>query len=202
MIYVTSDTHYNHGNIIRHCDRTVFENRAHMNCELIDRWNSMVGPDDVVWHLGDVAWGARRWYNEFLNAVNGQLVVIFGNHDRRNYIKEHPKVQAVYAFEEVHVFGEAGRTFHLTHVPDDLGWWQPYHRGIIRLCGHVHNALPKWISTKKHWDEERRAYTGDPYPCRVMNMSVEHWDYTPVPLDQVIEEYDAHFAADEARTGA
>ena len=53
-IFIISDTHFNHQNIIKYCDRP-FKDETHMNKVLIHNWNRVVGKNDVVIHLGDVA---------------------------------------------------------------------------------------------------------------------------------------------------
>ena len=55
-VFFTSDTHFSHATIIKFCQRP-FKDVSHMNDELVQRWNEVVGPDDIVFHLGDFAWG-------------------------------------------------------------------------------------------------------------------------------------------------
>lgn len=55
-VFFTSDTHFNHTNIIRFCNRP-FKDVAHMNETIIANWNSVVGPDDIIFHLGDFLFG-------------------------------------------------------------------------------------------------------------------------------------------------
>ena len=43
-VFFTSDTHFNHTNIIRYCDRP-FKSTDEMNEKLIGNWNSAVGPE-------------------------------------------------------------------------------------------------------------------------------------------------------------
>ncbi len=50
-VFFTSDTHFNHTNIIRFCSRP-FKDVEHMNETLIANWNRVVGPDNIVFHLG------------------------------------------------------------------------------------------------------------------------------------------------------
>jgi hypothetical protein len=53
-IFFISDTHFGHGGALG-LYRRPFASVAAMNEGLMERWNETVGPDDVVWHLGDFA---------------------------------------------------------------------------------------------------------------------------------------------------
>lgn len=55
-VFFTSDTHFNHTNIIRFCNRP-FKDVSHMNETIISNWNRVVGPEDIVFHLGDFCLG-------------------------------------------------------------------------------------------------------------------------------------------------
>ena len=55
-IWFTSDTHFFHNNIIDYCKRP-FVNAEEMNEYIIKQWNSVVKPQDEVYHLGDFAFG-------------------------------------------------------------------------------------------------------------------------------------------------
>ena len=52
MIFITSDHHFGHENIIKHCSRP-FRNADEMDATMVDRWNEVVGPDDDVYIAGD-----------------------------------------------------------------------------------------------------------------------------------------------------
>lgn len=59
--FFTSDTHFNHANIIRLCDRP-FKNIEQMNETLIANWNQVIRPDDTIFHLGDFCLGgSAEW---------------------------------------------------------------------------------------------------------------------------------------------
>ena len=45
-IYVTSDTHFNHKNIIEYCNRP-YSSVEEMNKAIIDNWNSVVKDEDT-----------------------------------------------------------------------------------------------------------------------------------------------------------
>ena len=47
-IFVTSDTHFNHKNIIEYCKRP-FKDTLEMNEYIIEKWNSVVKDEDIVY---------------------------------------------------------------------------------------------------------------------------------------------------------
>ena len=47
MIYFIADTHFNHANIIKYCNRP-FENTVEMNEYIIQKWNLVVKEKDIV----------------------------------------------------------------------------------------------------------------------------------------------------------
>lgn len=113
-IWVISDTHFNHGNIIKFCDRP-WDNPKEMNEDLIERWNSVVKDGDKVYHLGDVYMGpgfTREDTSLLLSKLKGKKRLILGNHDNGK-----DQILQKY-FEKIEVwrnFGEFGLL--MTHVP-------------------------------------------------------------------------------------
>lgn len=81
MRFFTSDTHFGHANIIKYCNRP-FKDYEHMDEVLIQNWNSVIGPEDEVFHLGDVALGPWERWDNILPRLNGWKVLVIGNHDR------------------------------------------------------------------------------------------------------------------------
>ena len=82
-VFFTSDTHFNHTNIIQYCQRP-FKSTDEMNEAMIDNWNSVVGEDDTMFHLGDFCLGGAEEWNKILNRLNGRIYLILGNHDLKN----------------------------------------------------------------------------------------------------------------------
>lgn len=64
-VFFTSDTHFNHTNIIRFCSRP-FKDVEHMNETLIANWNRVVGPDNIVFHLGDFCLGGSAEWTKII----------------------------------------------------------------------------------------------------------------------------------------
>lgn len=73
-VFFTSDTHFNHTNIIRFCNRP-FKDVSHMNETIISNWNRVVGPEDIVFHLGDFCLGGSTEWVNVLNRLNGKYTL-------------------------------------------------------------------------------------------------------------------------------
>lgn len=83
MIYLIADTHFGHTNIIKYCGRP-FANVGEMNGRIIHNWNSVVTPEDTVYHLGDFALGSAELVRNYRYQLVGNIVMVMGNHDHRS----------------------------------------------------------------------------------------------------------------------
>jgi calcineurin-like phosphoesterase family protein len=79
--FVTSDQHFSHARISELAERP-FATVEEMNAELVRRWNEVVGPDDIVLHLGDLALGPIEESVGLTEHLNGRRFLVPGNHDR------------------------------------------------------------------------------------------------------------------------
>ena len=79
--YFISDTHFYHGNIINYCNRP-FSSIEEMNNQLIENWNSIVKPTDIVYHLGDFSFGGKENLLTIKPKLNGRINIVLGNHDK------------------------------------------------------------------------------------------------------------------------
>lgn len=77
-IWLVSDTHFGHENIIGYCGRP-FANAAEMDEAMVERWNAVVKPSDKVYHLGDVA--MKKAHLDIVKRLHGKKRLIRGNHD-------------------------------------------------------------------------------------------------------------------------
>jgi calcineurin-like phosphoesterase family protein len=91
MIYLISDTHFGHKNILKYeTTHRPFSTIEEHDEELVRRWNAVVTENDTVWHLGDVALG-RDGIN-IVERLNGNKNLVLGNHDKKHYHKYFDKV--------------------------------------------------------------------------------------------------------------
>lgn len=160
--YFTSDTHYDHGNIMRYCHRP-FETVEEMNTTMISNWNSVVKPGDEVYHVGDFAFVKNKnRINEILRQLNGQVHLILGNHDKQ------PAKQANFASVSSMKKIKIGDTkIILCHYA--MRVWDQSHYGTYHLYGHSHGTLA----------DDPNALSCD--------IGVDCWNFTPVSIEQIRE---------------
>ena len=77
MNYLISDTHFNHTNVIRYCNRP-FPDVDAMNRTLVNRWNATVSENDTVYFLGDFAFSNSVYW---LKQLKGKKMMVRGSHD-------------------------------------------------------------------------------------------------------------------------
>ncbi|MGQ7794486.1 hypothetical protein ACUN0C_18940 [Faunimonas sp. B44] len=158
-IYVISDTHFGHRNIIRYCNRP-FVDEQEMSDIMVERWNAVVRPNDIVYHLGDVYFGAANAL--YPTVLNGRKRLILGNHDDGKDPALHRAFQKIMVWR---MWPEFGLLF--THVPVHADGLK--HHDLINVHGHIHERL---ILGEDGLPDERYA-----------NVSVEQTNYMPVNIE-------------------
>lgn len=136
-IWLISDTHFFHENIIRYCNRP-FDNAQHMNEQLLDNWNSVVKPGDKVYHLGDVFLGGKDGQEEFKKfwpRLNGKKRLVVGNHDNIKFLSNGGFFEKVMLWRW---FDELLFTHVPTH-PTSLGEARVGYDRVVNVHGHTHD---------------------------------------------------------------
>lgn len=175
--FVTSDSHLFHLNIIRYANRP-FSGLDEMHSVLIERWNELVKPEDVVYHLGDVSLcrkDARARLQAIIGSLNGEKHLIKGNHDDFStgyYLQSGFKtVSGVKLFDGKvlsHIPRGEGSAKRARRLESYLGE-HPKVKHIVH--GHTHDAFAL--------DKEKPNH---------FNVCVEAHDYYPVSWD-VVKKY-------------
>jgi calcineurin-like phosphoesterase family protein len=154
-----ADTHFGHAGIIGLCKRP-FANVEEMDDALIANWNTVVGPDDDVWHIGDFAYRIKpsrlRW---IFGRLQGRKHLVPGNHDYDEALAL-PWSSQTRQIVEVSIDGQRVVLCHYA-----MRTWQGQHRGALHLYGHSHGTLP---GTEQSTD-----------------VGVDCWGFQPVGLKQI-----------------
>lgn len=177
-LWFTSDTHFNHSNIIKYCDRP-FDNAFQMNDALVENWNAKVRPGDTVFHLGDFSLGARgpKMIDELINKLNGVKYLIIGNHEKDALSKEYVRalwkdtldIAEIFVPDEEITYKE--QHIVMCHYP--MIAWNGSHRGSWQLFGHVHGGLSN-KGVIKHGATQ-------------LDVGVDSHEYSPISYQQVKE---------------
>lgn len=141
--FYLGDTHFSHAAIITHCDRP-FRSVGVMDETMIRSWNEVVGPADLVFHLGDFSLGLQdaervAW---IFQRLNGRKVLILGNHDLDRKGRVHPTLAAL-DWETITPAMETndnGQRVYLHHYA--CRTWPAAHHGSFHFFGHSHGNLP------------------------------------------------------------
>lgn len=159
-LFFISDTHFGHASILnfKRDDGSPlrdFSCSEEMDQHIVDKWNSVVRPQDHVYHCGDVA--MRREHLHTVGRCNGHKRLVRGNHDifrTKDYLEYFDEIYASRVLD--------GLIF--THIPIHLS---SLGRFTANVHGHVH--------------AQKQGFIGPNY----YNVSVEVMDYTPVSLEDL-----------------
>ena len=176
-VFLVSDTHFGHTGVCRFTRNDgvtklrPWDSAEEMDEEMIRRWNDRVRPKDKVYHLGDVV--INRKALPILNRLNGDKVLIRGNHD-------------IFKDEDYTPYFRSLRGYHvmngmiLSHIPvhpESLG------RFGVNIHGHTHaNRVMRDLATCGRLD-----VVDTRYHC----VCVEQTDFAPILFEDVIKRIEA-----------
>ena len=171
-IWLTSDTHFFHSQEFLYGDRG-FTSTEEMTEKLVENWNSVVAPEDEVYHLGDVMLNDTERGIEVLKKLNGRIHIIRGNHDSDKRAAAYLECPNVVDVQWATMLKYKKRMFYLTHfyavakTPRD----NDNKQGIVTLHGHTH---------------QKTNFTNDNY--FVYHVGVDSHNLYPVSLEQIIKD--------------
>lgn len=150
MLYLITDTHLGHQNMLKSCSRP-----ARFTNLILDSCRKMVRSNDMLIHLGDVAWNEEELMR-FMK-LPGHKVLVRGNHDKKStpYYMEAGFDLVVDSM----TMTLQGIQILFSHAP------QYGHTADINIHGHQHDL---------HYEDVFHRY----WP-----LALEHMGYKPLPLD-------------------
>lgn len=175
-VFFISDTHFGHRGILMFTKTKPFRPFATIeehDEELIRRWNSVVGKNDTVWHLGDFCFGKRNL--QIAERLNGNKRLVMGNHDMyatADYLQYFTKVCGVVEYKGM----------ILSHIPVHEC---QFPRFYMNVHGHLHteNVMkPKEMLIDGTIIEEKPDN-------RYFNVSAEQINLTPIPFDEILNKW-------------
>ena len=112
-----------------------------MNEKLVENWNSVVGPDDHVYHLGDFCFGSVEKWNWCLEPgrLNGHIHLILGNHDPDRIFRPGTMIERFDSIDFQKVLIIDGWTVYLNHFPF-ASFSNNLDHKVMQLLGHIHSG--------------------------------------------------------------
>jgi len=166
-IFFASDHHFHHANILtfKRDDGTAlreFDSVDHMNEHIVNAHNSVVRPGDKTYFLGDVCMDRKGRGLEILARMNGEKILIKGNHDQckaEAYLKYFKDIRGSHQFDGL----------IMTHIPI-------HSESLARWGLNVHGHL--------HYNVVRMPLSQIP-DRRYFNVGMERINYTPISLEEI-----------------
>lgn len=168
MLYLISDLHLGHGNIIDYENRP-FDTADEMDSSLIENWNSVISSSDTVFYGGDLTLARKSKSIQYFNQLNGDITFIYGNHDKL------PTNEFIPEFNQ-----QLSHTIRFTY--DDF----------IFYYTHWPQNLPTIVSDKRCWKIHGHVHGADDYPFidqenNRVNVSVEKLLYEPISIEEIVQ---------------
>lgn len=194
-VFLISDTHFYHGNIIKYCHRP-YKDVEQMNIDIIHKWNSVIGKNDVVWHLGDFAFFSKKDHERverIISKLNGTINLLLGNHDRHvcTDLKFWYDLGFGKVIDKPFVFMDK---YILSHEPlitknkiDVRG--SPFKN----IFGHTHNSNADFYALppegQKQWNSNNPEWRPVPDITKSwFNVSIEVIDYKPIAFEEIVQK--------------
>ena len=138
--WVISDTHFGHEKLV-----SKYQVRpADFPERILSSWKRLVGPEDLVIHLGDLIVGKEADWISLLKELPGRKVLVTGNHDKRNcsWYMDNGFDFCCTSF----VLYKFGLKILFSHIPVLDGDFD------LNVHGHLHNGRHREITTgRKHF---------------------------------------------------
>lgn len=177
-IWLSSDLHFNHDREFVWQARG-FNSVEEMNEQIIERFNSVVAPDDILYLLGDTALGGGgdevlMKNKALIERLNGEIHMVFGNHDTNPRIEMYKSCKnVVEANNWADMIKYKGYHFYLSHFPTLTG---NLEKESLKQCtcnffGHTHQTT--------------NFYMDLPY---LYHVGVDSHNCYPILIDDAIEE--------------
>ena len=135
-VHIISDTHFGHAGVLSFKNEDGSPLRSfscieEMDEHMIERWNSVVRPQDHIYHLGDVVM-RQQVLDVVMPRLNGHKRLVRGNHDifrTKHYMRYFDEIYGVRVLDNM-IFS------HIPIHPESLG------RFKANVHGHTHGQRP------------------------------------------------------------
>ena len=175
MDFFTSDLHIGHNKEFIWKARG-FNSVEEHDTQILKNWNNVITPEDTVYILGDLCMsGDEKEWNRIYKNLNGNKIVIIGNHDTTNKIAKYTSeynmtcvgLATMYRYSKK-------RNFYLSHYPTLVSNHED-KKFLWCLSGHTHSI--------------NRFENGS--GC-VYNVALDAHKCTPISIEKIIKDIEKY----------
>ena len=162
--WIITDTHFGHPALIEYLGRPEgYEEKILKNL-------SVVRKDDVLIHLGDIAFNSYSyWIERLRGSVKGKMILVRGNHDKHSLTSFYKDGwDFVCNSFNLDIYG---KNILFSHVPKSGDF-------DINIHGHFHN------NPKERWEKELVSVMDYRHKLLVLEES-----YRPIKLERIVKEF-------------
>jgi calcineurin-like phosphoesterase family protein len=160
-IFVISDTHFGHKALAAE----YLSRPENFTRKTIENWNRLVNKDDLIIHLGDVALGGPKIWEETVSILPGRKILVSGNHDKKNL-----------SWYMANGFDFCCSSFNWNYFGVKIVFsHEPQFEGSFELNihGHLH------LNRHKEYETDQRHYL----------LALENSGYQPLLLETIVNEW-------------
>ena len=178
-IFVTSDLHFGHDKSFLYEPRGFSSPEEHA-LHIVENWNSVVGEDDIVYNLGDMALTSMDMAIPYLQQLHGRQIWLLGNHDTTSKVNRIlsscRNIMLLGPIETAYVtmLKHGKWLFYLSHYPTMISNYDDDEKKNANrfwcLCGHTHQ--------KTAIDAQNRCY----------HCELDVHNNFPVNIETIIED--------------
>lgn len=173
-IYITSDLHFCHNKDFLYTPRG-FQSIFEHDKAIIKNWNKVIKNDDLVYILGDLMLNDDVQGRKNFNQLNGNKIIILGNHDTESRKLFYPHLRGVQDIKIADIINYDNWSFYLSHYPVKLGSFNPdrkINKTIYCLCGHTH--------TTDRWEDFEE--------CKSYHVELDAHNCFPINITDIIND--------------
>lgn len=166
-IWFTADLHFLHPKIVNICDRPITVEKH--DEWLLERINSKVSKHDTLYILGDVSMASKEKTEKILHRINGNKVLIPGNHD--DNILTSTLFGEIKLIKDFTFNSESYPNIHIVLCHYPIASWNRKVHNAYHCHGHCHGRLDNSLE-----------------PFRV-DVGVDCNNYFPISLKELLEKF-------------
>ena len=161
MRYFISDTHFDDNRLNLYGRDLVYKSPTEFDDFIINKWNELIKPTDVVYHLGDVAMSLNGLKK--VKLLNGKKYLVKGNYDEPETSKYDVSDELLLEYFDVVVpsgfITINNERIYLNHYPTNG------KSNYFNLVGHIHGT----------WKVQRN----------MINVGCDAWHFQPISEEMI-----------------